>query len=80
MNVFNLFRRRCPACNHKGLKGHMARSVAEGMKKGLRVNPAWAWSECVRCGARFKEEHSGDGTLHPVAEKEWQEAVASTFR
>ena len=72
MDIFSFFRPRCPACNRRVLKGRPDKQVVEGMKDGLRANPAWLWWECVRCGARFKERHYGDGALDAVEDEEWQ--------
>jgi hypothetical protein len=69
---------KCPACHEKGLKGHPDRGVVEGIREKRLVNPAWLWWECVRCGARFKERHYGDGALQAVADQEWWAGVASS--
>ena len=69
------FRRRCPRCAKKALRGRGDKVVIDGMKQGLMVNPEWLWSECRKCGGRFKERHYGDGTLIPVDQAEWDSRV-----
>ena len=76
MSLLDLFRSRCPACGKRGLEGHPDKCLAEARKNNLRANPAWLWSECVHCGARFKKEHSAEGTLSPAGEDEWEERVS----
>ena len=72
-----LFGRRCPNCGRKGLRGYASKVVVEAMMEGLRANPEWLYSECRRCGARFKERHYGDGTLVSIDADEWRTNVAS---
>jgi len=45
------------------------------MEEGFRANPAWLWSECINCNARFKTAHYGDGVLLHVDDDEWNERV-----
>ena len=45
------------------------------MNKGVRANPAWFWSECINCNARFKTGHYGGGVLQHVDDDKWNESV-----
>ena len=72
-----LLQGRCAACGRRSLRGRLDRRTMGLIKQGVKVNPAWLWSECARCRARFKTAHYGDGILQPVDDDEWNEAVAT---
>jgi len=77
MGLFGLVGPRCPRCGKRGLRGRASKAIVDGVKRGLRVNPEWLWSECRKCGSKFKERHYGDGALIPVNDEEWAAHVVS---